>query len=100
MIDVDKIKKNFLSQIEAAKILGVTQGRISILCKEGRFNNAFKIGGTWLIPTESVKNFKYKKRGAKNIKKETENLIKKTLQEDSYYKKLHSCNKNYDKDSD
>ena len=65
MIDTKTINENYVDQVTAAKMLHITQGRISQLCNEGRFQGATKIGWSWLIPKTSVENFEPLKRGRK-----------------------------------
>ena len=66
MNDRDYILNNYVGQSEAAKILNISNARISTLCNQSRFENAVKIGGSWLIPKVSLQNFTRKKPGRKN----------------------------------
>ena len=65
LIDTNAIKEEYVDQVTAAKMLDVSQARISQLCTQGRFDGATKIGWSWIIPKESVKNFKPLPRGPK-----------------------------------
>ena len=56
----------YVTVSEAAKILNKSVPMISHLCREGRFINATKLTtGAWLIPRQSVLNYKPMKRGVK-----------------------------------
>ena len=59
------LKRDYVNAIEAAEMINVNDSRIRQLCIEGKLNGAFKIGDTWLIPRESVTNYKPGKRGPK-----------------------------------
>ena len=65
MIDTSEFMKNYVDQVTAAKMLNISQSRISQLCTEGRFQGASKIGWSWIIPKVAVENFKPQKRGPK-----------------------------------
>jgi excisionase family DNA binding protein len=54
-IDADK---DYLSVTEAAKILGLQRARTGVLCRDGRFPGAVKVGNSWIIPREAVLNHK------------------------------------------
>lgn len=41
---------NYLSTAEQAKEWGISQRRVSVLCKEGRIKGAILKGNMWLIP--------------------------------------------------
>ena len=60
-----EIAENYLNQAKAAQILGITTSRVNLLCREGRFQGAFKAGWSWLIPKIAVENFARQKRGRK-----------------------------------
>ena len=70
---------------EAAKELGVDRTRANILCRQGRFAGAAKIGRNWVIPREAVENFQRLKPGVKSKTKqqreEDRTLIAQTLEE-------------------
>lgn len=70
--------RNLISVKEAAQILGLTRIRVAVLCKQGRFEGAEKIGSVWIIPRESVNNFT---RLPPGVKKKERNgaLIKEAL---------------------
>ena len=54
---MEEKERNLISVKEAAQILGLTRIRVAVLCKQGRFKGAEKIGSVWIIPRESVNNF-------------------------------------------
>ena len=58
MIQKDDIEKNYVNAPEAAKLLNVSRSRIGKLCLAGRFQDALKIGTSWIIPREAVLNHK------------------------------------------
>jgi excisionase family DNA binding protein len=47
---------NYISTKEAAKMLGVTERYVQMLCKEGKIEGAMKFNdqGVWLVPKESI----------------------------------------------
>lgn len=47
---------NYISTKEAAKILGVTERYVQMLCKEGKIEGAIKFNdqGVWLVPKERI----------------------------------------------
>ena len=45
------------STAEAAKTLGISSRRVAVLCTDGRFPGAQKIGKTWVIPESAIKNY-------------------------------------------
>lgn len=45
------------STTEAAEVLGISARRVSVLCVEGRFPGAQKIGKTWAIPESAIQNY-------------------------------------------
>ena len=59
------IHETLVSAREAAKILNITSARVGVLCREGRFNGAEKIGSGWVIPREAVLNHKRLPPGTK-----------------------------------
>ena len=87
MIDIETLKENYIDQSTAANMLKITQGRISQLCQEGRFEGATKIGWSWIIPRLSVENFERKKRGAKPKNYNEENILQAAIQEATNLKK-------------
>ena len=60
-----EIAENYFNQAKAAQFLGITTSRVNLLCREGRFQGAFKAGWSWLIPKIAVENFSRQKRGRK-----------------------------------
>ena len=68
MVDIKEIAKDYIDQVTAAKMLNLSQSRVSQLCTEGRFEGASKIGWSWLIPKVSVERFQPLKGGPKSTK--------------------------------
>ena len=60
---------NYISTKEAAKMLGVTERYVQMLCKEGKIEGAVKFNdqGVWLVPKEAKVNKSFK---ALEIKKQ------------------------------
>ncbi len=50
--------EDFVTAREAGLMLNINRARVGVLCREGRFNGAKKIGLGWMIPREAVQNFK------------------------------------------
>ena len=59
------LKGNYLTTHEAALLIGRGANMILKLCQNGRLDGAEKLGGCWLIPRNSVLNYKPNKRGRK-----------------------------------
>ena len=74
MID-EKAIADYVDQATAAKMLNLTQGRISQLCTKGRFIGAMKIGWSWLIPKTAIQDLQPLRRGPKP--KPTQNEMNK-----------------------
>ena len=51
------------STTEAAEALKISSRRVAVLCTEGRFPGAQKIGKTWAIPESAIKNYVPGERG-------------------------------------
>lgn len=47
---------NYISTKEAAKMLGVTERYVQMLCKEGKIKGAVKFNdqGVWLVPQKFI----------------------------------------------
>lgn len=47
---------NYISTKEAAKILGVTERYVQMLCKKGKIEGAIKFNdqGVWLVPQGTI----------------------------------------------
>ena len=47
---------NYISTKEAAKLLGVTERYVQMLCKEGKIEGAIKFNdqGVWLVPQYTI----------------------------------------------
>lgn len=48
----------FYTTREAAQIMGLGEGHIRTLCNKGKMQGAQKMGWAWVIPEETVKNYK------------------------------------------
>lgn len=73
------IVEDCVSTKEAAAVLCVDKSRVLVLCKQGRFRGARKVGRDWLIPREAVDTFERLPRGgrisaSKQKQKDTELL--------------------------
>jgi len=51
-------KKDYVSVTEASEMLGLQRARTGVLCREGRFPGAIKVGNSWIIPRKAVENHK------------------------------------------
>ncbi len=49
---------DYLVVEEAARLLGFNVGTVSRLCRQGKIEGAYRFGGRWVIPRESVKSYK------------------------------------------
>ena len=81
--------EDYVTAREAGKMLNVNRARIGVLCREGRFDGAKKIDLGWVIPRESVKNFKRLPPGLKPKyprKKQDEIIIKEALEKNNEIK--------------
>ena len=76
IIDTDK----YVDAVSAARMLGVTDTRISALIRANRFRDTIRVGHARLIPLEAVQNFERLRPGAKK-KLENKDLIAEALQE-------------------
>ena len=47
----------FISVEDAAEKLGYDKTSVTFLCRKGKLKGAVKIGGRWLIPSESVNTY-------------------------------------------
>ncbi len=43
---------------EAAKILGYEKSSVTLLCRKGKLEGAFRIGHQWMIPRSTVEQYK------------------------------------------
>lgn len=55
--------KDMVSVEEAAKILGYRESSVTLLCRKGKLDGAFRIGHQWLIPRSTVKNYEKAPQG-------------------------------------
>ena len=65
MVTEEDIKRDYVNANEASQIINVNNSRIRQICIEGKFEGAFKVGDTWLIPRKAVGNYSKRKRGPK-----------------------------------
>lgn len=49
--------KELVSVEEAAKMLGYEKSSVTLLCRKGKLEGAFRIGHQWLIPRATVENY-------------------------------------------
>ena len=61
---------NYISTKEAAKMLGVTERYVQMLCKEGKIEGAVKFNdqGVWLVPKKAMVNKSLKESEVKKNK--------------------------------
>lgn len=62
------VREAYVSVTEAAEMLNLKRNRIGVLCREGRFPGAEKVGTTWIIPREAVLNHQPLPPGVKSKK--------------------------------
>lgn len=62
-VEVGKKMEKLYSTAEAAEGLNISSRRVAVLCTEGRFPGAQKIGKTWAIPESAIKNYVPGERG-------------------------------------
>ena len=67
------LETELISVHDAAIMLNVDRSRVLVLCRQGRFAGAAKIGTSWAIPRSSVENFRrLPPGGSKNLKQQHE----------------------------
>lgn len=67
MLTQEELDREYVDGPAAAKMLNVTSNQVRFLCSKGRLKGAMKLGTSgWLIPRESVLNYKPQKRGPKS----------------------------------
>ena len=67
------ISEEYMSAVDAALMLNIDRSRVLVLCRQGRFFGAEKIGTSWVIPRASVENFRrLPPGGSKNLKQQHE----------------------------
>ena len=86
------VMEDLLSVQETADILHLDRSRIGKLCRQGRFHNARKIGERWVIPRESVANFRRLTPGVKpkisNINPDDEAILAEAIKEAEKWKEV------------
>ena len=55
--------KDVVSVEEAAKVLGYRNSSITMLCRQGKMEGAFRKGHQWLIPKATVESYERNPRG-------------------------------------
>ena len=55
--------KGFMTTMEAAKYMKLTQSQICWICNKGGFKGACRFGRTWAIPVQSVKDYRPAPKG-------------------------------------
>ncbi|MBQ4401183.1 MAG: helix-turn-helix domain-containing protein [Synergistaceae bacterium] len=76
--------KDVVSVEEAAKILGYEKSSVTLLCRKGKLDGAFRIGHQWLIPRATVENYEKAPQGFAAIwerRREAEKAQEKELLE-------------------
>lgn len=82
MLTQEKLNEEYVDGPAAAKMLNVTSNQVRFLCAKGRLKGAMKVGTSgWLIPRESVLNYKPHKRGPKTTGRLTPEETKEILSE-------------------
>ena len=67
------ISEEYMSAVDAALTLNIDRSRVLVLCRQGRFAGAAKIGTSWAIPRSSVENFRrLPPGGSRNLKQQHE----------------------------
>ena len=55
--------QDLMSVEEAAKVLGYRNSSITMLCRQGKMEGAFRKGHQWLIPKATIENYEKNPRG-------------------------------------
>ena len=77
MIAQEEIEREYINAKQAGEKLGLSPSRISRLCSSGRFEGAFKAGGSWLIPRKAVDDHEPLPPGPKTAHRILTNAINK-----------------------
>ena len=77
--------EDLISVTEAGEILNLDRTQIGRICKQGRFENARKIGKSWVIPRASVFKYTHLKPGRKP-KPKIQEVLTTALQEANEWK--------------
>ena len=64
------ILEEYMSAHDVSRQLNIDRSYILVLCRQGRFDGAEKIGNYWVIPRKSVENFKRLPPGVKSKTKQ------------------------------
>jgi hypothetical protein len=62
---MNELKDNYVTVDEAAEIAHRKVSLIRVLCRDGRFPGAVKMGNAWIIPRKEIEAYQPAKRGAK-----------------------------------
>ena len=66
MLTQEQLDQEYVDGPAAAKLLNVTPNQVRFLCSKGKLKGAIKLGTSgWIIPRESVTNYRPGKRGPK-----------------------------------
>ena len=55
--------QDLVSVEEAAKMLGYEKSSVTLLCRKGKLEGAFRIGHQWMIPRATIENYKKAPQG-------------------------------------
>ena len=82
MLTQEALDKEYVDGPAAARMLNVTTNQVRFLCSRGRLKGAMKLGTSgWIIPRESVINYKPQKRGPKSKSEQAINFISNVKKE-------------------
>jgi excisionase family DNA binding protein len=62
---MDELKEKYVTVEEAAELANRKTSLIRVLCREGRFPHAVKMGNAWIIPRDEIEAYRPAKRGVK-----------------------------------
>jgi excisionase family DNA binding protein len=62
---MNDLKDKYVTVEEAAELANRKTSLIRVLCRDGRFPGAVKMGNTWIIPKHEVMAYQPAKRGVK-----------------------------------
>jgi hypothetical protein len=63
--EMEELKDKYVTVEEAAKLAKRKASLIRVLCREGRFPGAVKMGNAWIIPKQEAEAYRPAKKGAK-----------------------------------
>jgi predicted DNA-binding transcriptional regulator AlpA len=62
---MSELKEKYVTVEEAAELANRKMSLIRVLCREGRFPHAVKMGNAWIIPRNEIEAYQPAKRGVK-----------------------------------